>query len=177
MLKKIIVKEPVVEINGDEMTRVIWSFIKEKLIFPYIDIDIKYFDLNIKNRDKTNDQITIDAANAIKEFGVGIKCATITPDENRVKEFKLNNMWISPNGTIRNILGGTIFRQPIICKNVPRIVTNWNKPIVVARHAFGDQYKATDTLITKPGKLKMVFEPSDGSEGFIKDVYEFDKKD
>jgi len=175
-MKKIKVKNPIVELDGDEMTRIIWKFIKDKLILPYIDIDIKYYDLGIKSRNDTNDQITIDAANLIKKIGVGIKCATITPDEDRVKEFNLKKMWRSPNGTIRNILGGTIFRQPIICKNVPRIVTNWNKPIVVARHAFGDQYKATDTLITKPGKLKMVFEPSDGSEGFIKDVYEFDKK-
>ena len=175
-MKKIKVKNPIVELDGDEMTRIIWKFIKDKLILPYIDIDIKYYDLGIKSRNDTNDQITIDAANLINKIGVGIKCATITPDEDRVKEFNLKKMWRSPNGTIRNILGGTIFRQPIICKNVPRIVSNWNKPIVVARHAFGDQYKATDTLITKPGKLKMVFEPSDGSEGFIKDVYEFDKK-
>ncbi len=175
-MKKIKVNNPVVEIDGDEMTRVIWKFIKEKLILPYIDIEIKYFDLGIKSRDKSNDQITIDAANSIKKFKVGIKCATITPDEQRVGEFNLKKMWRSPNGTIRNILGGTIFRQPIICKNVPRIVSNWNKPIVVARHAFGDQYKATDTLISKPGSLKMIFEPSDGSEGFIKEVYKFEKK-
>ena len=167
-MSKIKVKNPIVELNGDEMTRVIWLFIKDKLIIPYLDIELKNFDLNINNRNETNDQITIDAANAIKEIGVGIKCATITPDEDRVKEFNLKKMWRSPNGTIRNILGGTIFRQPIICKNVPRIVSNWNKPIVVARHAFGDQYRATDTLITKPGKLKMVFEPADGSKGFAK---------
>ena len=172
-MKKIKVKNPIVELNGDEMTRVIWLFIKDKLIIPYLDIKIKYFDLDIKKRDKTNDKITIDAANAIKEFGVGIKCATITPDEKRVKEFNLKKMWESPNGTIRNILGGTIFRQPIICKNVPRIVSNWNEPIVVARHAFGDQYIATDTLINKPGILKMVFVPSDGSKGFDQKVYEF----
>jgi len=175
-MEKITVNNPVVEMDGDEMTRVIWEFIKNKLILPYVDIDIKYYDLSIKNRDNTNDQITIDAAGAVKKFGVGIKCATITPDEDRVKEFNLKEMWQSPNGTIRNILGGTIFRQPIICENVPRIVTNWNKPIVVARHAFGDQYRATDTLITKPGKLKMIFEPTDGSTGFIKDVYEFKKE-
>tara|TARA_B100000029_G_scaffold257292_1_gene254084 strand:- start:57 stop:1274 length:1218 start_codon:yes stop_codon:yes gene_type:complete len=175
-MKKILVKNPVVEIDGDEMTRVIWKFIKDKLILPYIDLDIKYYDLGIKSRDDTDDQITIDAAEAVKKYGVGIKCATITPDEDRVKEFNLKKMWRSPNGTIRNILGGTIFRQPIICKNVPRIVTNWNKPIVVARHAFGDQYRATDTLITKPGKLKMVFEPTDGSEGFTTDIYKFEKK-
>ena len=175
-MKKILVKNPLVEIDGDEMTRVIWEFIKDKLILPYIDIDIKYYDLGIKSRNDTNDQITIDAANLIKKIGVGIKCATITPDEDRVKEFNLKKMWRSPNGTIRNILGGTIFRQPIICKNVPRIVTNWNKPIVVARHAFGDQYRATDTLISKPGKLKMVFEPTDGSEGFEKEVFNFERK-
>ena len=156
-MSKIKVKNPIVEIDGDEMTRIIWHFIKDKLILPYLDIDIRYFDLGIKNRDKTKDQITIDAANLIKKIGVGIKCATITPDEKRLKEFNLKEMWRSPNGTIRNILGGTIFRQPIICSNVPRIVSNWNKPIVVARHAFGDQYKATDTLIDRPGKLKMSF--------------------
>ena len=174
-MAKIKVKNPVVEMDGDEMTRIIWEYIKEQLILPYLDIDIKYFDLGVIKRDETNDLITIDAAEAIKKYGVGIKCATITPDENRVEEFKLKQMWRSPNGTIRNILGGTIFRQPIICKNVPRIITNWNHPIVVARHAFGDQYRATDTLINKPGKLKMVFEPKDGSEGFTKDVYEFEK--
>ena len=175
-MDKIKVKNPVVEMDGDEMTRVIWEFIKNKLILPYVDLDIKYYDLGVKSRDDTNDQITIDAAEAVKKYGVGIKCATITPDEDRVKEFNLKKMWRSPNGTLRNILGGTIFRQPIICQNVPRIVTNWNKPIVVARHAFGDQYRATDTLINKPGKLKMVFEPSDGSEGFTKDVYNFEKE-
>ncbi|MBT4950227.1 MAG: NADP-dependent isocitrate dehydrogenase [Pelagibacteraceae bacterium] len=175
-MDKIKVKNPIVEMDGDEMTRVIWEFIKDKLILPYVDLDIKYYDLGVKSRDDTNDQITIDAAEAVKKYGVGIKCATITPDEDRVKEFNLKKMWRSPNGTLRNILGGTIFRQPIICQNVPRIVTNWNKPIVVARHAFGDQYRATDTLINKPGKLKMVFEPSDGSEGFTKDVYNFEKE-
>lgn len=174
-MAKIKVKNPVVEMDGDEMTRIIWKYIKEQLILPYLDIDIKYFDLGVIKRDETNDQITIDAAEAVKKYGVGIKCATITPDENRVEEFKLKKMWRSPNGTIRNILGGTIFRQPIICKNVPRIIKNWNHPIVVARHAFGDQYRATDTLINKPGILKMVFEPKDGSEGFTKDVYEFEK--
>ena len=175
-MEKIKVKNPVVEIDGDEMTRIIWEFIKDKLILPYIDIDIKYYDLGVQNRDSSEDQITIDSAEAVKKYGVGIKCATITPDEDRVKEFNLKKMWRSPNGTIRNILGGTIFRQPIICKNVPRIVTNWNKPIVVARHAFGDQYRATDTLISKPGKLKMVFEPTDGSEGFEKEVFNFERK-
>ena len=175
-MEKIKVKNPVVEMDGDEMTRVIWEFIKDKLILPYIDVDIKYYDLGVKSRDNSEDQITIDSAEAVKKYGVGIRCATITPDEERVKEFNLKKMWRSPNGTIRNILGGTIFRQPIICKNVPRIVTNWNKPIVVARHAFGDQYRATDTLISKPGKLKMVFEPTDGSEGFVKEVFNFEKE-
>tara|TARA_B100000700_G_scaffold101031_1_gene113868 strand:+ start:2328 stop:3545 length:1218 start_codon:yes stop_codon:yes gene_type:complete len=175
-MEKIKVKNPVVEMDGDEMTRIIWEFIKEKLILPYIDIDIKYYDLGVINRDSSDDQITIDSAEAVKKYGVGIKCATITPDEDRVKEFNLKKMWRSPNGTIRNILGGTIFRQPIICKNVPRIVTNWNKPIVVARHAFGDQYRATDTLISKAGKLKMVFEPEDGSKGFVKEVFNFEKE-
>ena len=173
-MTKIKVKNPIVEMDGDEMTRIIWHFIKEKLILPYLDIDIKYFDLGVKKRDDTKDKITIDAAKAVKEFGIGIKCATITPDEDRVKEFDLKEMWRSPNGTIRNILGGTIFRQPIICSNVPRIVTNWNKPIVVARHAFGDQYRATDTIIDRPGKLKMIFEPNDGSKKIEKNVYEFE---
>lgn len=161
-MKKIIVKNPVVEIDGDEMTRVIWSMIKRKLILPYLDIDIKYFDLGMENRDKTNDQITIDAAYAIKEFGVGIKCATITPDEARKKEFNLKEIWKSPNGTIRNILDGTVFREPIVCNNVPRIVNNWNKPIIVGRHAFADQYKATDFLVPSKGKLTIKFEAEDG---------------
>ena len=174
-MSKIKVKNPVVEMDGDEMTRIIWHFIKEKLILPYLDINLKYYDLGLENRDNTNDQITIDAAKAVKEFQVGIKCATITPDQNRVKEFNLKKMWRSPNGTIRNVLGGTIFRQPIICSNVPRIVSNWNKPIVVARHAFGDQYTATDIIIDRPGKLKMVFEPNDGSSKNEKKVYEFEK--
>jgi len=175
-MAKIKVNSPIVEMDGDEMTRIIWLFIKEKLILPYLDIDLKYFDLGIENRNQTNDKITIEAAEAVKKFGIGIKCATITPDENRVKEYNLKQMWLSPNGTIRNILGGTIFRQPIICKNVPRIVSNWNKPIVIARHAFGDQYKATDVVINKPGNLMMVFVPTDGSEGFTKKVYEFKDK-
>ena len=162
-MQKIKVKNPVVEMNGDEMARILWQFIKDKLILPFLDIDLKYYDLGIKNRDKTNDQVTTEAAKAVKKFGIGIKCATITPDKNRVHEFKLKQMWRSPNGTIRDVLGGTIFRQPIICSNVPRIVSNWNKPIVVARHAFGDIYKATDTIIDKPGRLKMVFEPDDGT--------------
>ena len=174
-MAKIKIKNPIVEMNGDEMTRIIWDFIKDKLILPYLDANIKYYDLGIHNRDKTNDQITIESANAVKEFGVGVKCATITPDENRVKEFNLKQMWRSPNGTIRNILGGTIFRQPIICLNVPRIVSKWNKPIVIARHAFGDQYKATDTIIDKAGKLKIVFVPDDGSTNIEKEVFHFEK--
>ncbi|WP_336279364.1 NADP-dependent isocitrate dehydrogenase [Bartonella sp. CB175] len=154
---KIKVKNPVVEIDGDEMTRVIWKYIKEKLIYPYLDIDLKYYDLSIENRDATNDQITIDSAHAIKQYGVGIKCATITPDEARVKEFNLKKMWKSPNGTIRNILGGTIFREPIICKNVPRLVSHWTKPIIIGRHAFGDQYKAVDFKFPSKGKLSIKF--------------------
>ena len=152
-MSKISVKNPVVELDGDEMTRVIWDFIKKKLILPYLDLKIKYFDLGLKNRDKTSDQITIDSANAIKKFGVGIKCATITPDELRVKEFKLKKMWRSPNGTIRNIIGGTVFREPIICKNVPKLVPSWTHPIIIGRHAFGDQYRATDFKV--PGKAKL----------------------
>ena len=149
------VKNPVVELDGDEMTRIIWDFIKKKLILPYLDIDIKYYDLGIKSRDKTSDKITIDSAKAIKKFGVGIKCATITPDENRVKEFKLKKMWKSPNGTIRNILGGTVFREPIICKNIPKLVPSWTNPIVIGRHAFGDQYRATDFKVPGKGKLEI----------------------
>ncbi|WP_332065479.1 NADP-dependent isocitrate dehydrogenase [Bartonella sp. CB189] len=156
-MSKIKVKNPVVEIDGDEMTRIIWKYIKEKLIYPYLDIDLKYYDLSIENRDATDDQITIDSAKAIKKYGVGIKCATITPDEARVKEFNLKKMWKSPNGTIRNILGGTIFREPIICKNVPRLVSNWTKPIIIGRHAFGDQYKATDFKFPGKGKLSIKF--------------------
>ena len=172
-MSKIKVDKPIVELNGDEMTRVIWKLIKDILILPYLDLNLKYYDLSIQNRDATNDKVTIESAKAIKKYGVGVKCATITPDKKRVEEFKLKKMWTSPNGTIRNILGGTIFRQPIICNNVPRIVSNWNKPIVVARHAFGDQYKATDTLIKKPGKLRMIFEPSDGSKSIKKNIYTF----
>ena len=171
-MKKIIVTNPVVELDGDEMTRIIWEFIKKKLIFPYISLDIKYFDLGIEHRDKTNDQVTIDAANAIKKYKVGIKCATITPDEDRVKEFNLKKMWRSPNGTIRNIVGGTVFREPIICKNVPRLVPNWTDPICIGRHAFGDQYKATDVVIKGSGKLTMTFEPEDG-ETIKWDVYDY----
>ncbi len=161
-MKKILVKNPIVEIDGDEMARVIWNLIKEKLILPFIDIDIKYFDLSIQNRDLTQDQITIDAGNAIKEIGIGIKCATITPDEARQKEFNLKQIWKSPNGTIRNILDGTVFREPIVCQNVPRLVSNWTSPIIVGRHAFGDQYKATDFIVPSAGKLIIKFEGDDG---------------
>ena len=163
-MKKIKVANPVVELDGDEMTRIIWQFIKDKLIHPYLDIDLKYFDLGMENRDATDDQVTIDAANAIKQYGVGVKCATITPDEARVEEFKLKKMWKSPNGTIRNILGGVIFREPIICKNVPRLVPGWTKPIIVGRHAFGDQYRATDFKFPGKGKLTMKFVGEDGKE-------------
>ncbi|UNE55196.1 NADP-dependent isocitrate dehydrogenase [Bartonella machadoae] len=156
-MAKIKVENPVVEIDGDEMTRIIWKYIKDKLIHPYLDIELKYYDLSVTNRDATNDQVTIDSANAIKKYGVGIKCATITPDEARVKEFSLKKMWKSPNGTIRNILGGVIFREPIICKNVPRLVPNWTKPIIIGRHAFGDQYKATDFTFPSEGKLSIKF--------------------
>jgi isocitrate dehydrogenase len=161
-MSKIKVTNPVVELDGDEMTRIIWKFIKDKLIVPYLDIDIKYYDLGIENRDTTGDQVTVDAAEAIKKYQVGIKCATITPDEERVKEFKLKQMWKSPNGTIRNILDGTVFREPIVCKNVPRLVSNWTSPIIVGRHAFGDQYRATDFLVPGKGKLTMKFEGEDG---------------
>ena len=162
-MSKITVKNPIVELDGDEMTRIIWDFIKQKLILPYLDIDLKYYDLSVIKRDETNDQITVDAANAIKKYGVGVKCATITPDNNRMTEYSLKKMWRSPNGTIRNILDGTVFRQPIICKNIPRIVRTWDHPIVVGRHAFGDQYKATEMQITKPGKLYMKFVDEDGN--------------
>lgn len=172
-MAKIKVNRPVVEMDGDEMTRIIWAKIKEKLILPYLDIDIKYFDLGMENRDATNDQVTLDAAKAIKEFDVGIKCATITPDEARVKEFGLKKMWKSPNGTIRNYLGGTVFREPIICKNIPRLVPNWKRPIVVGRHAHADQYKATDVSIPGAGKLKMVFEPAQGGEPTVWEVNDF----
>ena len=172
-MKKIKVQNPVVELDGDEMTRIIWKFIKDKLITPYLDIDIKYYDLGMENRDKTNDQVTIDAAEAIKKYNVGIKCATITPDEARVKEFNLKQMWKSPNGTIRNILDGTVFREPIICKNVPRLVPNWTAPIIIGRHAFGDQYKATDTVIKGKGKLTMTFTPEDGGATQSFEVYNY----
>jgi isocitrate dehydrogenase len=173
MTNKIKVTNPVVELDGDEMTRIIWKFIKDKLILPYLEVDIQYFDLGIESRDQTNDQVTIDAANAIKKVGVGIKCATITPDEARVEEFHLKQMWKSPNGTIRNILDGTVFREPIVIKNIPRLVTNWTAPIIVGRHAFGDQYRATDTVIRGKGKLTMTFTPSDGSKPQVFDVYDF----
>lgn len=172
-MTKIKVENPVVEIDGDEMTRVIWKFIKDQLILPYVDVDIKYFDLGIQHRDATDDQVTVDAANAIKKYGVGIKCATITPDEARVEEFGLKQMWKSPNGTIRNILDGTVFREPIVMQNVPRLVPNWTAPIIIGRHAFGDQYRATDTVIKGKGKLTMTFTPEDGSEAVVFDVYDF----
>lgn len=172
-MEKIKVDNPVVELDGDEMTRIIWKFIKDKLILPYLDLDIKYYDLSIQHRDATGDQVTIDAANAIKEHGVGIKCATITPDEARVKEFNLSQMWKSPNGTIRNILDGTLFREPIVMKNIPRLVNNWTAPIIIGRHAFGDQYRATDVVIKGKGKLTMTFAPEDGSEATTWEVYDF----
>ena len=172
-MSRIKVKTPVVEIDGDEMTRIIWEKIKDKLIFPYLDIDLKYYDLGIEKRDETDDQITIDTANAIKEYGVGVKCATITPDEQRVEEFGLKRMYRSPNGTIRNILGGTVFRQPIICRNVPRLVPGWTKPIVIGRHAFGDQYRATDMVVSGAGTLTMTFKPADGSEPVTHEVFDF----
>ncbi len=172
-MSKIVVQLPVVEIDGDEMTRIIWKFIKEQLILPYLDVELLYYDLGIESRDATEDQITIDAAEAIKKHKVGIKCATITPDEDRVEEFGLKKMYRSPNGTIRNIVGGTVFREPIIMKNVPRYVQGWTKPICIGRHAFGDQYKATDAVITGKGKLTMTFTPEDGSETTTWEVYDF----
>jgi isocitrate dehydrogenase len=172
-MSKIKVKNPIVELDGDEMTRIIWSFIKEKLISPYLDLDIKYYDLGVESRDKTSDQITIDSANAINKYGVGIKCATITPDEERVKEFNLKKMWRSPNGTIRNILGGTVFREPIICKNIPKLVPTWTKPIVIGRHAFGDQYRATDFLVPGKGKMEIKWTSEDGKEKKEFEVFNF----
>jgi isocitrate dehydrogenase len=172
-MNKIKVANPVVELDGDEMTRIIWKFIKDKLITPYIDVDIKYYDLGIEHRDATNDQVTIDAAEAIKKYQVGIKCATITPDEARVKEFNLKQMWKSPNGTIRNILDGTVFREPIVTNNVPRLVPNWTAPICIGRHAFGDQYRATDTVLKGKGKLTLTFTPEDGGEPQTFEVYNF----
>lgn len=172
---RIKVNNPIVEMDGDEMTRVIWKFIKEKLVFPYVDVKVQYFDLGLPNRDKTSDQVTVDAAEAIKKCNVGIKCATITPDEARVKEFKLKEMWKSPNGTIRNILNGTVFREPILCKNVPRLVPGWTKPIVIGRHAYGDQYRATDFAVNKPGRFEMTFTPTDGSAPLKWKVFDYPK--
>ena len=172
-MSKIKVKNPVVELDGDEMTRIIWSFIKDKLILPYLDIDLKYYDLGMESRDNTDDQITIDCAKAIQKYNVGVKCATITPDEDRVEEFNLKKMWKSPNGTIRNILGGTIFREPIICKNVPRLVPHWTDPIVIGRHAFGDQYRATDFKVPGKGKLTIKWESEDGKNNIEHEVFNF----
>jgi isocitrate dehydrogenase len=172
-MAKIKVENPVVELDGDEMTRVIWQFIKDKLILPYLDVDLQYYDLSIQTRDETDDQITVDAANAIKQHGVGVKCATITPDEARVEEFGLKKMWRSPNGTIRNILGGVVFREPIICSNVPRLVPGWTKPIIIGRHAHGDQYRATDFVVDRPGTLTISYAPDDGSEPMEFEVAKF----
>ena len=172
-MSKIKVKNPIVELDGDEMTRVIWEFIKNKLILPYLDLDIKYYDLGMKSRDDTDDQITIDSANAIKEHNVGIKCATITPDEGRVEEFKLKKMWRSPNGTIRNILGGTVFREPIICKNIPKLVPTWTDPLIIGRHAFGDQYRATDFKVPGKGKMEIKWTAEDGSDEIKYEVFNF----
>jgi isocitrate dehydrogenase len=172
-MAKIKVQNPVVELDGDEMTRIIWQFIKDQLILPYVDVDLKYYDLGIENRDATDDQVTVDSANAIKEHGVGVKCATITPDEARVEEFGLKKMWKSPNGTIRNILGGVIFREPIVISNIPRLVPGWTKPIVIGRHAFGDQYRATDMVVRGEGTLTLTFTPKDGSEPIEHQVFEF----
>jgi len=172
-MAKIKVKNPVVELDGDEMTRIIWAFIKDKLIKPYLNIELKYFDLGIESRDKTNDQITVDCAKAIQKYGVGIKCATITPDESRVKEFKLKKMWKSPNGTIRNILGGTVFREPIICNNVPKLVPGWTKPIIIGRHAFGDQYRATDFIVPGKGKLEVKWTSEDGKNKKEFEIFNF----
>ena len=174
-MTKIKVNTPLVEIDGDEMTRIIWQFIKEKLILPYLDIDLHYYDLGIENRDRTDDQVTVDSAEAIKKYGVGVKCATITPDEDRVKEFNLKKMWRSPNGTIRNILGGTVFREPIVCNNVPKLVPGWTDPIVIGRHAFGDQYRATDFLVPGKGKLSIKWTPADPSQDSIEhEVFNFE---
>ncbi len=172
-MAKIKVANPIVEMDGDEMTRIIWQFIKERLILPYLDIDLKYFDLGIEHRDATNDQVTIDSANATKQYGVAVKCATITPDEARVEEFGLKKMWKSPNGTIRNILGGVIFREPIICSNIPRLVPGWTKPIVIGRHAHGDQYKATDLVVKGAGKATLTFTPADGGDPTVLEVASF----
>lgn len=173
MVRKIQVDNPIVEMDGDEMARVMWHWIKEKLIVPYIDLDIKYFDLSIENRDATEDQVTVDAAHAVKKYGVGVKCATITPDLGRVAEFNLKKMWRSPNATVRSVIGGTLFREPIICQNIPRLVSSWMKPIVIGRHAFGDQYQATDFLVEKAGKLTMSFVPEDGSGTITHEIHDF----
>jgi isocitrate dehydrogenase len=172
-MAKIKVAQPVVELDGDEMARIMWSFIKNKLILPYLDIELKYYDLSIEHRDETNDQVTVDAAEAIKRYGVGVKCAGITPDEARVEEFHLKQMWKSPNGTLRNIIGGTIFREPIVCSNVPRLVPNWTKPIVIGRHAYADQYAATDFVVPGAGKLTMTFTPADGGAPVTRQVFDF----
>ena len=174
-MTKIKVKNPVVELDGDEMTRIIWDLIKKKLILPYLDVDLHYYDLGVEYRDQTNDQVTIDAAEAIQKYGVGVKCATITPDEDRVEEFNLKEMWKSPNGTIRNILGGTVFREPIICSNIPRLVPGWTQPIVIGRHAFGDQYRATDFVVPGKGKLSMKWISEDGSQKIEEDIYDFEE--
>nr|XP_045727590.2 isocitrate dehydrogenase [NADP], mitochondrial-like [Mirounga angustirostris] len=171
--KRIKVAKPVVEMDGDEMTRIIWQFIKEKLILPHVDVQLKYFDLGLPHRDQTNDQVTIDSALATQKYSVAVKCATITPDEARVEEFKLKKMWKSPNGTIRNILGGTVFREPILCKNIPRLVPGWTKPITIGRHAHGDQYKATDFVVDRAGTFKIVFSPKDGSGAKEWEVFNF----
>ncbi|TNE58455.1 MAG: NADP-dependent isocitrate dehydrogenase [Alphaproteobacteria bacterium] len=172
-MSKIKVANPVVELDGDEMTRIIWQFIKDKLILPYLDIELKYYDLGMEERDRTDDKVTVDSAEAIKKYGVGVKCATITPDEDRVEEFGLKKMWKSPNGTIRNILGGVVFREPIICQNVPRLVPGWTQPIVIGRHAFGDQYRATDFLVPGKGKLTIKWEAEDGSDSIEEEVYNY----
>ncbi|GAK32574.1 isocitrate dehydrogenase [NADP] [Iodidimonas nitroreducens] len=172
-MAKIKVKNPIIELDGDEMTRIIWKWIRERLILPYLDVDLHYYDLSVQKRDETDDQITVDAANAIKKYGVGVKCATITPDEARVEEFDLKKMWRSPNGTIRNILGGTVFREPIIIQNVPRLVPGWTQPMVIGRHAFGDQYRATDFRVPGPGRLTMTYTPADGGEPVEYEVFEF----
>jgi len=174
MVAKIVVKNPIVEMDGDEMTRIIWQFIKDKLILPYLEVDLKYYDLGIEYRDETDDKVTTDAAEAILKYGVGVKCATITPDEARVKEFNLKKMWLSPNGTLRNILGGTVFREPIVIENIPRIVPTWKKPIIIGRHAFGDQYKATDIVVPKAGQLLLVFKPDDGSDTQEFEVFHYE---
>ena len=173
-MNKIKVANPIVEMDGDEMTRIIWKFIKDKLIFPYLELDIKYFDLGMENRDATDDRVTVESAEATLKYNVAVKCATITPDEARVKEFNLKKMWKSPNGTIRNIVGGTVFREPIICKNIPKLVPGWTKPINIGRHAFGDQYRATDSVIKGKGKLTMTFTPENGGETKSWEVYNFE---